>query len=474
VRPVHVYNTLTRRKELLRPVNPPVVGVYTCGPTVYDYAHVGNLRAYVFADTLRRVLETAGYQVRHVMNITDVGHLMSDADEGEDKMLAGARRERKTPLEIADHYTRAFFEHAQALNIRRPTVVCRATEHIPAMIQMVRTLLERGYAYEIGDGVYFDVSRFAEYGRLSGLDLEAQEAGARVGVNPEKRHPADFALWRKADPQHLMQWDSPWGRGYPGWHIECSAMSMQYLGDRIDIHTGGADHIPVHHENEIAQSDAVAGHRVVQVWMHNEFLLVDGGRMGKSLGNAYTLDDLRQRGFHPLAFRYFCLNAHYRTKLNFTWEALEAAARALDRLWEAVYQLASCHRPGGRPPAELEEAFGEAVRDDLGLPRALALVWQVVRDEPVPAPVALDLLSRWDEVLGLGLDEAAAGRLGPVADPIPAEVLSMVEERRVARAARDWERADAIRQRLGDMGYTVEDGPEGPRVRRLRAIDAGQ
>jgi cysteinyl-tRNA synthetase len=470
LRPVYLYNTLGRTKERLEPVDPPVVGIYTCGPTVYDLAHIGNLRAYVFADSLRRMLEAAGYRVRHVMNITDVGHLTSDADEGEDKMLAGARRERMSPLAIAEMYTKLFFEHCQALNIKRPTIVCRATDHIPEMIRLVEVLMDRGYAYAIGDGVYFDVAKFSEYGGLSGLDLAGQEPGARIGVNPEKRNPADFALWRKAGPDHLMQWDSPWGRGYPGWHIECSAMAMAYLGDRIDIHTGGADHIPVHHENEIAQADAAAGHSVIRFWLHNEFLLVDGGRMGKSLGNAYTMNDLLARGFHPLAYRYFCLNAHYRTKLNFTWDALEAAARALDRLWEAVFGLAK--EAGGRPAAvlpELQEEFLTAIGDDLGLPRALALVWELVRGRAVGAAEALGLLLQWDEVLGLDLAAAAAGERDPAVRSLPGEVLALVEQRRAARSERDWERADALRHQLTSLGYTVEDGPTGPRVRRIRA-----
>ena len=321
-----LYNTLSRAKEKFQPLVPGQAGMYVCGPTVYSYAHIGNFRAYVFADLLRRVLEYNGYKVNHVMNITDVGHLVSDADEGEDKMLASARRERTTPWEVAEYYTENFMDSIKRLNIKLPTTICKATDHIREMIEFTQSLLDKGYAYRIeGDGIYFDVSSFPDYGKLSGNRLDELQAGARVEVNERKRHPADFALWKDAPPEHIMQWPSPWGQGYPGWHIECSAMAMKDLGAQIDIHTGGVDHIPIHHENEIAQSEARTGQPWVRYWLHVAFLQVDGGKMSKSLNNIYTLASLEERNIEPLAYRYLCLNAHYRTPLNFTWEGIGAA-----------------------------------------------------------------------------------------------------------------------------------------------------
>jgi cysteinyl-tRNA synthetase len=476
---LELYNALTKRIEPVVPINPAEVGIYTCGPTVYDYATIGNMRAYIFADVLRRTLELHGYRVKHVMNITDVGHLESDADEGEDKMVLGMRRERKTPWEIADLYTKVFFEHAAKLNILRPHVVARATEHIPEMIEFILRLERLGFTYEISDGVYFDISRFPAYGSLSRLDLDGQIAGARVEVNPEKRHPADFALWRKATPEHIMQWDSPWGRGYPGWHIECSAMSTKYLGDRFDIHTGGIDHIPVHHEDEIAQNDAAFGHQVVQRWMHNEFIQVDGGRMGKSLGNFYTVADLEDRGHEPLAYRYFVLNAHYRSKVNFTWEALAGAGRALVRLWQRIYELgqlagatatAAPAAAADLPPVDETPqvlAFSDAVGNDLGTPQAMALLSEVLRQDGPPA-VTLAILLEMDRVLGLSFDRAVrgeAGRRQVAAAAIPAGVAALLAERERARAARDWSQADALRLRMAELGYTIEDTPAGPKLK---------
>ena len=475
---IMLHNTLTRSVDAFEPIDAHQVKLYTCGPTVYDYATIGNMRAYLFADILRRSLEYFGYDVKQVMNVTDVGHLVSDADEGEDKMLIGMRREGKTPWEIAEHYTEIFFRHAAALNILRPTVVAKATEHVPQMIEFIKRLEALGYTYEISDGVYFDISKFEAYGQLSKLDLEGQRAGARVDVNLEKRHPADFAVWRKADPSHIMQWDSPWGRGYPGWHIECSAMSMEYLGERIDIHTGGIDHVPVHHEGEIAQNDAALGHRVVQRWMHNEFLQIDGGRMGKSLGNFYTVDDLVDRGFEPLAYRYFSLNAHYRSKLNFTWDALRGAQTALHRLWQRVNELATRvpaqaldqilagrHSVAGDPAAE---RFAAAVSDDLGTPQAMAVLWEVARRDDDPEQ-CLALLIDFDRVLALDLIRAARGELQLnqqlTGDDIPAEASALLDKRERARSARDWVAADAIRNQLASMGYLIEDTPTGPKLK---------
>lgn len=474
---LQLYNALTRRVEPFEPLDPQEVRVYSCGPTVYDYATIGNMRAFLFSDVLRRTLEYNGYRVRLVMSVTDVGHLVSDADEGDDKMLVGMRRERKSPWEIAEYYTEVFFRHCDLLNILQPTVAAKATEHIAEMIAFVQRLEELGYTYEISDGVYFDISKFGGYGQLSGQDLEAQMAGARVEVNPEKRHPADFALWRKAPPEHIMQWDSPWGRGYPGWHIECSAMSVKYLGQRYDIHTGGIDHITIHHEDEIAQNDAAMGHRVVERWMHNEFLQVDGGRMGKSLGNFYTVDDLLERGFDPLAFRYFVLNAHYRSKLNFTWDALAGAQKALDRLWQRVALLGKAVAPetlerllsapdaaAGESPAAMR--FAAAVNKDLATAEAMSLVWEVARSGG-PAEPALAALLDFDRVLGLALDQAARGELGgrTELEELPEQASELLRRRDAARAERRWSEADALREQLAQMGYLVEDTPEGPKLK---------
>ena len=511
-----LFNSLTRRKEDFKPLRPAEVGMYVCGPTVYQYAHIGNMRPYVFADLLRRTLEYNGYRVRHVMNITDVGHLISDADEGPDKMVESARREQKSPYEIAAHYTEAFMRDIGRLNVQRPSVVCPATGHIPEMIAMVERLVELGHAYEVDDGIYFDVTTFTGYGRLSRADLGGQLAGARVEVNPQKRNAADFALWKKAEPGHIMQWPSPWGQGYPGWHIECSAMGIKYLGDAFDIHTGGVDHLPIHHENEIAQADACAGHRVVQVWMHVEHVLVDNARMAKSVGNVYMVDDLVARGSDPLALRYLYLVAHYRKKVNFTWDALAAAQAALENVRRAVGEAArenageagaggtageaGATGGGGAATAQLREGFLAAVNDDLNMPRGLAVLWEALRSGELPPTARRDLALEFDRILGLGLAGVAAnaaeaagpggaagagagaraggflsraelagggapGAASGAADA-PQDVLALLRKRHAARAARDWQAADAARDELSQMGIRVEDTPDGVRWRR--------
>lgn len=475
---IRFFNTLTRNKEDFVPQSPGRVGMYTCGPTVYEYASIGNMRAYVFADILRRTLEYNGLEVNMVMNITDVGHLVSDADEGEDKMMISARRERKTPWEIARHYTEVFLDDTKRLNIRPVTVLCYATQHIPEMIAMVQELADRGYAYETSDGVYFDISKFPEYGCLSRINLSEQKAGARVEVNPEKRNPADFALWKKAPAEHIMQWESPWGMGYPGWHIECSAMGRQYLGDQFDIHTGGIDHIPVHHENEIAQTAACTGQPAARFWMHVEFLLVDGGKMSKSLGNVYTVSDLEARGIEPLAFRYLCLGAHYRAKLNFTWEAVAGAQKGLFALRRAVQKDSKEDRlrdVQGRALSHnalrFREDFLQAVNDDLNTPQALAVLWEATRSGL--GSELLELARDCDRVLALDL---AKGRLGPDVDiaagDLPDYVRALLEERHQARLARNWKRADAIRDELAGLGYGVKDTPGGYQVTRIVTPDS--
>jgi len=496
---VHVYNTMTRRKELFRPIDTGKVRMYNCGPTVYDQAHIGNMRTYVMADVIRRAFEYLGYEVCQVMNITDVGHLTSDADEGEDRMLVGARRTGRDPWEIAAHYSRLFFEDCAALNIQRPHVVCKATEHIPEMIDLVQRLANLGYTYEIDDGIYFDVGRFPDYGRLSGQTLDEMRAGARVAVNPKKRHPADFALWRKATPEHIMQWDSPWGRGYPGWHIECSAMSMKYLGETLDIHTGGEDHIATHHPNEIAQSEAATGKPFAHYWMHGRFLRwsEDDRRMSKSSGEFLVVGDLVARGYDPLAFRYHCLTGSYRVPLTFSWDSLERAADGLGRLQENVRRLgdeagdtsaSDLASPLAEQPAreqlrglfaceqlreqfareQLRELFAQAVADDLDMPRALAITWEAIHQANRATGAAdkralLDLAIDFDRVLGLGLADASQGGTSA----LPAPIAALVEQREMARAARDWATADALREALRRQGYELKDTPTGTRWRHL-------
>jgi cysteinyl-tRNA synthetase len=466
---IKIYDTQTRRKETFLPIEAGKVGVYHCGPTVYDQAHIGNLRTYIMADLIRRTFEHLGYEVRQVMNVTDVGHLTSDADEGEDRMLVGARRTGRDPWEIADRFARLFFQDSAALNILRPHVVCKATEHIPEMIDLVERLQTLGYTYEINDGIYFDVSRFPGYGRLSGQTLDEMVAGARVEVNPEKRHPADFALWRKATPDHIMQWDSPWGRGYPGWHIECSAMSMQYLGETLDIHTGGEDHIAIHHENEIAQSEAATGKPFANYWMHGRFLRWKEGdeRMSKSSGQFLVVSDLVERGFDPLAFRYYCLTASYRVPLTLSWAGLESAADGLSRLRDNVRRLHD--ETDGLAPSKAHTAsvdrFRGAISDDFNAPGALAVTWETVRQanrttDPTEKHALLQSVLDFDRVLGLGLADAVA-----TGDDLPANVAALIEQRETARAARDWSTADALREAIRLQGYEVEDTPSGTRWR---------
>ena len=455
-----LFNTLSKQKEEFVPLEEGHVKMYSCGPTVYQYAHIGNLRTYVFMDILRRVMKYNGYTLNHVMNITDVGHLVADADEGEDKMLKTAKEQKKTPWEIAEYFTGVFFQDAAALNIGMPEIVPRATGHISEMIEFVSGLIEKGYGYETSDGIYFDIGRFEGYGKLSGLDLEGQIAGARVNVNEEKRHPADFALWKKASKEHIMQWPSPWGMGYPGWHIECSAMSRKYLGDVFDIHTGGVDHIPVHHENEIAQSEALIGKPAVDYWMHGEFLLVDNGKMSKSLGNTYTIADLKKNGIDPLAFRYLCLNANYRSKLNFTWEVIKSAQVSLDRLLEG----ALAHRNGNEKIepellSTFKRDFDEAVNDDLNIPRALGVVWNIVRYGKKSKDLH-DLLLEMDSILGLDISNVKENRN----DEIDPEIEELVNQRQQARKDKNWKLADEIRDKLKGMGITLEDTPQGVKI----------
>lgn len=453
-----VYNTLDREKEEFTPLQGNLVRMYSCGPTVYSYAHIGNMRTYVFMDLLRRSLRYCGYKVKGVMNITDVGHLLSDGDEGEDKMQKAARKEGKTPWEIAAFYTEAFFKDIDALNVGRPEIIAKATEHIPEMIAFVQGLMEKGYAYEISDGIYFDIGKFPGYGKLSGQTVDEKEAGARIEENSEKRHPADFALWKKADKNHIMQWESPWGMGFPGWHIECSAMSKKYLGETFDLHTGGIDAVPVHHENEIAQNEALAGKKTVNYWMHGEFMMVDGGKMSKSLGNVYTISDLEKKGYLPLDFRYFCLNAHYRKKLNFTFEGMDAAHTSYERLRNALY----AHKMSADPtdPAvinDLAKKFRDAVEDDMNIPFALGVLWEAVK-----LPKSKDvykLALDFDKVLGLSLDKVTAP--APEKIDVPEDVAALAEARFSAKKEKNWTEADRLRAEIAEKGYVIKDTKDG-------------
>ena len=454
-----VYNSLTRRKTDVIPVNEDgVVRMYTCGPTVYYYAHIGNLRSYLFMDFLRRVLKFNSYKLLGVMNITDVGHLTSDEDTGDDKMEVSAKKENKSVYEIAQHYTDFFMKDCARLNIDMPEHVVKATDHIKEMIEIVVGLQEKGYAYEISDGIYFDTSKFPDYGYLSGQT--DKQAGARIEVNEEKRNPEDFALWKKVSENHLMKWESPWGLGCPGWHIECSAMSLKYLGDHFDIHTGGIDHLPVHHENEIAQNDCYIGRRVVETWMHGEFLQVDGGKMGKSLGNLYTIDELIERGYSPLDYRYFCLNTHYHKKLNFTFDGLSAAKTALARLRALVNSNKNVKRElTAEEIAKLTQYnidFTSAINDDLNLPLALGTLWNMLKELPKSEDV-YELAIKMDSVFGLDLDKEIVIE----AEEIPEEVIALAEQRKQARQNKDYALSDTLREQISALGYNIKDSATG-------------
>ncbi len=467
-----LFNTMGRKKEPFVPLEPGRAGMYTCGPTVYNYAHIGNLRTYIFEDILRRTLEYNGFKVTHVMNITDVGHLTSDADTGEDKMEEGARREGKSIWEIAAFYTEAFRRDIARLNILPPTIWCEATKHIPEQIELVRRLEEKGYAYLLPDGVYFDTSKFPDYGKLAMLDIEGLMAGARVRPAEGKRSPTDFALWKLTPPgvKRQMEWDSPWGRGFPGWHIECSAMAMKYLGETFDIHAGGVDHINVHHTNEIAQAECATGKRFVRYWLHGEFLVMEKDKMSKSAGNFITLQTLVDRGFDPLDYRYLCLTAHYRSQLVFRRESLDAARSARRSLLERIHAHgAGAGAAGGsagvaKACERYAARFLEAINDDLNVPAALAVAWELARDSSVPAGGKKRVLLDFDRVFGLRLDAPLP------ADPngeIPDEVKALAARREEARKAKNWKEADALREALGKIGYRVEDTPDGPRIFRV-------
>jgi cysteinyl-tRNA synthetase len=469
-----LYNTLGRKTEVFRPITAGKAGFYGCGPTVYNYAHIGNLRAYVTHDILTRTLRRLGYEVTHVMNITDVGHLSGDDDSGDDKMVKSAAERGKSVLEVADFYTRAFFQDTGKLNIIRPTVVCKATDHIDDMIALIKRIEASGCTYSAGGNLYFDISKFPAYGELGDLRLDESRTQARTEVDENKRNPQDFVLWftRSKFENQALVWASPWGRGYPGWHIECSAMSVKYLGEQFDIHAGGIDHISVHHTNEIAQSEAATGkHPWVRYWVHNAVLLTDKDKMSKSAGTFLTLQALTDRGYDPLDYRYFLLGGHYRSQLQFSWEAMEGARNARKSLRDRLRTLSG--KAGGKPAdtpggkaAESVGAFLKAMEDDLSSPRALAELWGLLKDNAADPADALAAVLDMDKVLGLNL-EADIREKQEAADPaLVREIERRIAERGAAKKNRDFAKADAIRAALKELGIILEDGPAGTVWRR--------
>ena len=478
---LRLFNTLGRQIQEFKPEKQGKIGFYGCGPTVYNYAHIGNLRAFVTHDILVRTLRRLGYEVTHVMNITDVGHLSDDADEGEDKMLKSAEERGKSVLEIADFYTQAFFKDTERLNITRPTVVCKATEHVNDMIELIKRIEANGFTYQAGGNLYFDISKFPHYGDLALLRLDELKAGARTGMDGNKRNPGDFVLWftRSKFENQALIWDSPWGRGYPGWHIECSAMSMKYLGETFDIHAGGIDHIPVHHTNEIAQSEAATGkHPWVKYWIHNEFLVMDKGKMSKSAGGFLTLQTLVDMGYHPLDYRYLLLGGHYRSQLQFSYAALDGAKNARKTLSDRIRALEMKNRESGGNPAGIPHSYSDSVRgflekfnkaleDDLNTPRAMAELWGLFRDSSIEPGETLAAAFDMDGVLGLKLAEEAASLSWSAEDPaLIAEIEGLIAERQQAKEVKNYKLADEIRQTLRERGIILEDSAAGTSWKR--------
>jgi cysteinyl-tRNA synthetase len=461
-----LYNTRTKKVEEFKALDTPRVTMYCCGPTVYDYAHIGNFRTYTVSDFLVRTLKYLSFDTTYVMNITDVGHIVSDADQGEDKLEKGAKREGKTAWEIASFYTQRFIEDSKKLNLLEPDVRPKATDHIAEQIRMVQTLLEKGFAYQLPDGIYFDTAKFPTYGALTGQNLDELKEGARVEANPDKHNPTDFTLWKFSphDQKRQMEWDSPWGKGFPGWHIECSAMSKKYLGIQFDIHTGGVDLIPVHHTNEIAQSECSSGKSpVVSYWVHIQFLMVDGEKMAKSKGNFYKIADIEKKGFDPLALRYFYMTSHYRTFSNFTWEGLEAANTSLLELKKQVIKLKNQNERTTLSDEKVKKidafrnSFIDAVSDDLNMPKALAVVWETIKSN-IPSPDKYDLLISFDDVLGLNL---SAPGIHTEKQVIPNEITELMKKRDELRAQKKFTEADVIRKQIETEGYILEDSSAG-------------
>ena len=451
-----IYNTLSKKEEEFVPISTGLVRMYSCGPTVYNYAHVGNLRSYVFADILKRTLRYEGLEVKHVINITDVGHLVSDGDDGEDKMTKALKREGlpmtvEAMKEVAEKYEKAYIEDLQKLNIILADKFPRATDHIAEDIEIIKKLEEKGFVYKTSDGLYFDTSKDSKYGALGGL---SDENVARVETNNEKKNPRDFALWKFNSE---LGWDTPWGKGFPGWHIECSGMSMKYLGEHFDIHTGGIDHISIHHNNEIAQSENATGQKYVNFWLHNNFLNVNDEKISKSLGNDVYLKTLEEKGFGPIDYRYFLLQANYRSPVNFTWESLEASQNALKKLKNNFLDLGT---DMGVVSAHYKKIFTEALEDNLNTPKALAVMWELVNDKETLLADKRATLLDFDQVLGLGMDTWTR-------DEIPADVLELARERNTARLSKDWTKSDELRDKIKSLGYEIKDLGEDFEVRKV-------
>jgi len=480
-----LFNTLTRKLEEFNPIQDKEVGIYSCGPTVYWNQHIGHMYAYTQWDCLIRTLKFLDFKVKWVMNITDVGHMTSDEDLGEDKMEKGAQREGLSVWEIADKYIVQFKESLRLLNINEPDILCRATEHISEQIDLIKKIEANGFTYKTKTGLVFDTAKFPSYADFARLNLEEQNAGSRVEVDPEKKNPWDFLLWVTNQPNHLMQWDSPWGKGFPGWHIECTAMSVKYLGEVFDIHTGGIEHIPVHHTNEVAQAYGAFGRQTANYWLHNGWLMFDNQKISKSLGNSILVSDLLEKGFNPLALRYLILTSHYRTGLNFTWESLKGAQTALQRLYEIV---SKCHcekplnstrgklsdeaisrLPRGETPRndkndsllamtkknKWQEKFIEAISSDLNFPQAIAVLWEMLKSDLLEEE-KYKLLLDWDQVLGLKLGETREDREKP-----PEEVIKLAKEREKLRNEKKWGEADEVRKKIEILGWQVEDTAKG-------------
>jgi len=455
-----LYNTLTRKKEIFKPLKDKKVGLYTCGPTVYWFAHIGNLRTYIFEDILKRVLEYNGFKVKHVMNITDIGHLVSDEDVGEDKILLAAKREKKTPKEVARFYEREFKKDLKLLNIKKPDVWVRATETIKDQIELIKILERKSFTYIIEDGVYFNSSKLKTYGRLWPKKMKILP-GKRVKMVPGKRNPTDFALWKfpKKKRKEFL-WNSPWGKGFPGWHTECVVMSIKHLGIPFDIHCGGVDHILIHHTNEIAQAEAAFSKILARYWLHGEFLQVEGKKMAKSEGNIFTLKDLIDRGFKPLAFRYLCLTAHYRSKLNFTFDSLKSCQKALENLYEKTLEYKTRKKIKTKNFERYKKKFLNAINDDLNTPKALAIVWELVSDQKVKDAEKYQILLDFDKVLGFNLEKLKKPK-------IPEKIKKLIKIREEYRKKGNFEKADEIREKIKKLGFWIEDTKEGPKIKKL-------